>query len=201
MHATDCGSARAYLSDARSCIAFSIHHVPTVCVVLSRSEMWEVENGLEGEKKGMVEIYQQRGMTFEEATTVVDILSRHKDLFVDVMMVDELGLSPPDEDDAPWKNGVVTFFSFLAFGSVPLWMYVIFYFAGATDKDLMFGLTCGATAMTMFLLGVFKAKVTSQPIFKSGCMMTLNGSIAAASAYLVGYMFEQGFDIKMDQCA
>jgi VIT1/CCC1 family predicted Fe2+/Mn2+ transporter len=79
-------------------------------------------------------------------------------------------------------------------------MYVIFYFAGATNADLMFGLTCGATALTMFLLGVFKAKVTSQSLFKSGAMMTLNGSIAAAAAYLVGYMFEKGFDIKMSAC-
>lgn len=163
-------------------------------------EMWEVENNVKGEIAEMVEIYVGKGMTKEEATTVVTIMSRHKDLFVDVMMVDELGLSPPDEDNKPWKNGCVTFFAFLAFGSVPLWCYVIFYAAGVTDDAAMFIVCCVATATTMFLLGVFKAKVTSQPMLKSGFFMTLNGSIAASAAYLVGFMFEQGFKVKMNKC-
>jgi hypothetical protein len=41
-------------------------------------EMWEVENYIEGEKKEMVEIYEAKGVSKEDATTLVDVLSRYK---------------------------------------------------------------------------------------------------------------------------
>jgi hypothetical protein len=40
--------------------------------------MWEVENYIEGEKKEMVEIYEAKGVSKEDATTLVDVLSRYK---------------------------------------------------------------------------------------------------------------------------
>lgn len=165
-----------------------------------KREAWEVDNYIEGEKKEMVEIYMKKGMTKEQATTVIDIFAQHKDMFVDLMMVEELGLEVPDDDAAPWKDGLVTFCSFLVFGSVPLWCYVIFKLAGAKNKAMMFGLTCAATALTMFLLGVFKAKVTHLNACKSGAMMLLNGSIAAAAAFFVGMLFEEALGINMSQC-
>lgn len=162
-----------------------------------KREMWEVENYLQGEKKEMIEIYEKKGLSTEEATTVIDILARHKEMFVDLMMVDELGLSPPDEDDAPWKNGVVTFLAFLVFGSVPLWCYVVFYLAKITNERHMFIACCVCTAATMFLLGVFKATMTHQNKIKSGVLMCLNGSCAAAAAYLVGWLFEEVLGVQM----
>ena len=35
------------------------------------------------------------------------------------MMVEELGIQPPDPEDVPWKNGVVTFMAFIIFGTYP----------------------------------------------------------------------------------
>jgi hypothetical protein len=42
----------------------------------------------------------------------------------------------------------------------------------------------------MFLLGVTQAAITRQNKLKTGLLMTLNGSLAAASAYLVGWGLE-----------
>ena len=36
----------------------------------------------------MVEIYQERGFSEEDARTVVDIMARHKEFFLDHMMVE-----------------------------------------------------------------------------------------------------------------
>lgn len=169
-----------------------------------KREEWEVDNYLEGEKTEMVELYVAKGMTKEEATTVIDVFARHKQMFVDLMMVEELGLEVPDAEAQPWKEGLVTFTAFLIFGSVPLWMYVIFKLAdpaGTLSADLMFGLTCVATAVTMFLLGVFKAGITKQNRFKSGGFMLMNGSIAAASAYFVGWLFEEALGVQMTDCS
>ena len=96
-------------------------------------EKWELENYPEGEKREMVELYMKRGMTEEDAVSVIDVMAKYKNFFLDVMMVEELGLMPPDEDDKPWKNGVVTFVAFVFFGFIPLLSYVMANATGASD--------------------------------------------------------------------
>jgi hypothetical protein len=66
-------------------------------------------------------------------------MAKYKQFFVKHMMIMELGLQTPDEDDSPWAHGAVTFCSFVFFGSVPLISYVIANVAGA-EGGLLFGL-------------------------------------------------------------
>lgn len=55
--------------------------------------------------------------------------------------------------------GGVTFVSFLIFGSVPLWGYVIISAAGSDiSTDLMFVIACILAGLTMFALGAFKVR-------------------------------------------
>ena len=56
-------------------------------------ERWELRNYAEGEIKEMREVYVSRGLTEADAASVVDILSRHSEFFVEIMMVQELGLT------------------------------------------------------------------------------------------------------------
>lgn len=160
-------------------------------------ETWEVENCIEGEVKEMVEIFEKKGMTYEEASTVINVFARHKKMFVDLMMVEELGIMAPDPDDSPAKSGLVTMFSFFAFGSIPLWFYTGFNAAGFEDKNVMFAIACVSTGVAIFLLGFFKAFFTHQNKLVSGFGMLCNGAIAAASAYLIGYAFEASMDIDL----
>jgi len=154
-----------------------------------KREEWELENFPEGEKKEMIELYTKKGMTPEDATAVMDIYSKYDKMFVDLMMFEELNLMPPgDENQA--MGGLVMFLSFTAFGSVPLWFYVGFHAAGFTDKSVMFAISTAATGFTMFMLGAFKATFIHQPKIKSGFSMLLNGGLAAAAAYFIGWGLE-----------
>ena len=92
---------------------------------------------------------------------------------------------PPSHHPPP------AFISFLIFGSVPMWSYCITYYAGYTYPPGVFGIACAFTALTMFLLGVTQASITKQNRLMTGLLMTANGSLAAASAYLVGWGLEQ----------
>lgn len=40
----------------------------------------------------MIEIYQAKGMSLKDATQIIDIMAQYRDVFVDAMMVDELGI-------------------------------------------------------------------------------------------------------------
>lgn len=54
----------------------------------------------------------------------------------------------------------------------------------------MFGIACAFTALTLFMLGVTQAQITKQGRVKTGLLMTLNGGLAAAAAYLIGWGLE-----------
>ena len=53
------------------------------------------------------------------------ILSKNKEIWVDAMLTEELKLSLELEN--PKYNGLVTFFSFLVFGTIPLSPYLIVF--------------------------------------------------------------------------
>ena len=46
----------------------------------------------------MVEIFEERGMSHEDAELVILTMAKYKDFFVDVMMTQELELQVPEED-------------------------------------------------------------------------------------------------------
>jgi hypothetical protein len=53
-----------------------------------------------------VELYMAKGMTRQDATEMIDIMAKYTNLFVDHMVIHELGLSVPDDKEQHWKNGV-----------------------------------------------------------------------------------------------
>ncbi len=171
-----------------------------------KKEMWEFTNDPEGEKGEMIELYVDKlGFSEEDARKVIDIYTskpEYADAFVDHMCTVELEFMPPGDDENPAWDGFVTFCSFIIFGSVPMWLYVIFFLAGYEDPDsdgVRFAVACVVTALTLFALGYVKATITKMGnAFKSGSLMMLNGSLAAASAYLVGWGLEEALDVS--QC-
>merc|ERR1719264_1925462 len=92
-----------------------------------KREMWEMENYPEGEILEMIDIYEERGMTREDAKAVVTVMSKYKEFFVNIMMAEELELNVPPENYKmeSFKEGIIMFCSFAFFGTLPLLGYVI----------------------------------------------------------------------------
>lgn len=57
----------------------------------------------------MIEFYTKKGMPENEAETTVRTMAKYKDLFIDVMMVEELGILPEQEDDDSLTSALWTF--------------------------------------------------------------------------------------------
>jgi len=153
-------------------------------------EKWECENYLDGEKNEMIELWVKKGLSVDEATTVINILAPHTDLFVDLMLVEELGLMV--EDEIPWKHGIVTFTSFCSFGIIPLLVYLLLLAWDSpndhTGFDIAFALSGVMTGLTLFTLGALKSKMTMQPWWKSGGFTLFYGGFAAVLAWIIGFV-------------
>ncbi|MFZ5989532.1 MAG: VIT1/CCC1 transporter family protein [Bacillota bacterium] len=148
-------------------------------------ETWEVENYPDGEKQELVELYMNKGMPEEDARTVTEIFSRNKKAWVNIMMVEELGII--EENESPIKNALVTFFSFAIFGFVPLVAYVISKAIPGFGFPT-FILASVLTGVTLYTLGAVKGRITGNNWIKSGFEMLIVGGVAAAAAYGVGLL-------------
>ncbi|CEM32012.1 unnamed protein product [Vitrella brassicaformis CCMP3155] len=152
-----------------------------------RREKWEMEHYPEGEVAEMIDLYEQNGMTRQDATQVITIMSRYKDFFVKVMMVEELGLTPPDGLASPVKSGLIMCVAFVLFGSVPLVVYGALLSTPISPTD-NFIICCACTALTLFLLGMAKGSFIKQGRVMSGLKMVLNGAIATAAGYSIAIL-------------
>jgi VIT1/CCC1 family predicted Fe2+/Mn2+ transporter len=148
-----------------------------------KREEWEVDHYPEGEKKEMIQLYRDKGMDPKDAVTITDILSKKKKAWVSVMMVEELGIV--ESEESPLRNALVTFFSFIAFGFIPLIAYVLSNFLSSI-RSITFLIACILTGLTLFTLGAIKVKFTERNWFLSGLEMLLVGGIAASAAYGIG---------------
>lgn len=109
----------------------------------------------------MIEIYESKGVSKEDATLVINTLSKYKDFFVDMMMQQELELQVPEKDHVQesMREGVIMFFAFAGFGALPLLGYVIIPASFPDlDEDKLFQAACIVTGLVLFLLGSIKSK-------------------------------------------
>lgn len=156
-------------------------------------EAWELDNYPQGEMREMVEIYMARGFSEEDAQRAIEILASNREFFIDHMMVQELGLMPPDEDNNPAKDGLITFGSFLAFGFISMLAYLI---VPNSERQVAFALACVLTGITLFVLGVVQGKLTGHNVFKTGFSVLANGAIAAGAAYIISWKLAEATGVQ-----
>lgn len=156
-----------------------------------KRETWEFENFPEGEMDEMIELYEKKGISSEDARAIVFTLAKYKEAFIDIMMVEELNLMPVDDDDSPLTGGLITFGSFMIFGVVPLLSYLVNLIPGLRmSADATLYLSCALTVITMFVLGAVKGSFVGQRWYVSGASMALNGSVAAYFGWVIGYLLQ-----------
>ena len=81
-------------------------------------EREEIENDLEAEKVEMVQLYEEMNLEPAVAKEIVEIISKNKEGFLKIMMIEELQLIAGEEN--PITNSIVTFLSFCIFGLTPI---------------------------------------------------------------------------------
>ena len=146
-------------------------------------EARHIEHHREGELLELREILRQKGLEGEVLDDATAAISQNKQAWVDLMLVDEYGVSPVDP--APVKAAAVTFLAFLLAGLVPLMPFLLNVPAPFTPAVV-------ATLATFFLIGAIKSRWSVIPWWRSGLETLLIGAIAAAIAFCVGRLFHTG---------
>ncbi|KAI2492649.1 VIT family [Fragilaria crotonensis] len=159
-----------------------------------RREEWELENYPEGEIREMVDLYMEKGMSRQDAESVITTMAKYKDFFVDIMMTQELQLQVPEDDHVTesFREGVIMFCSFAFFGALPLIGYLVFpsAFPNMSEEELFLA-ACAVTGIVLFFLGSVKSTFCASHWFASGMETLLLGGVCATVAYSIG-QFVQG---------
>ncbi|EGG22911.1 hypothetical protein DFA_05041 [Cavenderia fasciculata] len=153
-----------------------------------KREMWEYDNYIEGEIKEMVELYCKKGMPEPDAEIVVNLLSKYRDLFVDIMMAEELNLLPVELHLSPMETGLSTLFSFITFGLIPLLPFIFSHIMFTKlHRNIVFPLFILIVESILFIFGALKSKYFTGSLWKEGIIASMNGIISILGSLCVGY--------------
>jgi VIT1/CCC1 family predicted Fe2+/Mn2+ transporter len=150
---------------------------------LRESELRGIEADPQAEIAGAVRILGSRGVGAEDAAEMARLLARNPEMMADFLMQYEVGMADP-EGTTPWLDGLATFTSFVAFGSVPLAPYVLMDAGVAT-----FATSCVASALALMALGTLRWRASSEPILRCVGETLLVGGTCAVVAFAVGFAF------------
>ncbi len=135
------------------------------------------------EKKEIRDIYASKGFSGDLLDRIVETITANKDVWVAVMMAEEHQLSPVDRKSAMRAAWVVGL-SAIVGSLVPIVPFMIF------PVSVSMWISVLMTALVLFAIGAYKARVTVGRPMRSGLEMMLIGTISAMAGYLVGVLLK-----------
>ena len=129
------------------------------------------------------DIYRNKGFEGETLEKIVEVITSNPDVWVNVMMSEEFQMTPPEKSRA-FRSAIFVGFSALMGSLIPL---LPFFFLGVS---LSIGLSIVIAALTLFAVGMYKARVTVGKPLRSGLQMAVIGTVSALTGYVVGLIFK-----------
>ena len=145
-------------------------------------EREELEQDPEEEMEELRILYQLKGFSQEEAVRLVERLSEDRELMLESLVRDELGLMPESFPN-PWKAGAFSGLAFIAGAFVPL---IAYFFLDGLAAVLA---SAGLSIVALFAIGVAKTLFTGLSWLRSGLEMVGIGLFATVITYLIGSLF------------
>lgn len=142
----------------------------------------------EGELEEIRQIFRQKGFDGDILEEIVKTISSDRKIWIETMLMEEHGLQKSVLN--PWKSGAVTFFAFIAAGSLPL--LPLFIDKGIQDQFILSAILAG---IVFFSIGMLKSLFFAKPVVMSGLSTLLTGGAAATLAFLTGYLLRATFGI------
>lgn len=131
------------------------------------------------ERREIREIYTLKGFEGQLLEHIVDTITANPDVWVAVMMAEEHGLAHVDRRQA-LKSAVIVGVSAIVGSLIPLLPFLLFPVAIGIPVSI------GLSALVLFVVGAYKARVTIGRPGRSGLEMTAIGTVSALVGYAVG---------------
>lgn len=135
------------------------------------------------ETREIREIYESKGFKGRLLDHIVETVTANKDVWVAVMMAEEHQLAPVDRRQAI-RAALVVGFSAVIGSLVPLAPFPFLPVAISMWSSVL------VTALVLFAIGVYKARVTVGRPMRSGIEMAVIGTLSALAGYLVGILLK-----------
>ena len=146
-------------------------------------EKWEIEHMPKGEEEEIRQIYKRRGFEGDLLERVVRTITQNKKVWLEVMMGEELKIEPVDKGQA-LKSAAVVGLSAIVGSLIPLSPFFILPLKLSAVVSILI------TAIVLFVVGYYKAKITIGKPAKSGLEIALIGITSALIGYLIGSLFK-----------
>ena len=146
-------------------------------------EMRHIEQAPKLERQEVKQIYSQKGFQGTLLEHIVDTITANPDVWVAVMMSEEHQLAPVDRKQA-WKIALVVGLSAIIGSLIPL---VPFIFLPVTTSMWV---SVVITALVLFAVGGYKARLTVGHPGRSGLEMAIIGTLSALVGYAVGVLLK-----------
>lgn len=137
------------------------------------------------EREEIIEIYQRKGFSGELLDRIVETITANTDVWVAVMMAEEHGLAPTNRSHA-LRSALVVGVSAIIGSLIPMGPFFITSLSVQTSMLL----SVLIAALTLFIVGAYKAKLTIGNPGKSGLEMAAIGTISALVGYAVGLLLK-----------
>ena len=142
-------------------------------------EYRHIEEVPELEEKEIRDIYTRRGFSGDLLDRIVSTITANKDVWVAVMLAEEHQLSPTDRGQA-LRSAVIVGIAAIIGSLIPLIPFVFLPVQVSIIAAIL------VSALVLFAVGFYKARVTVGKPGKSGLEMALIGTLSALVGYAVG---------------
>lgn len=151
---------------------------------LRKEEEKEIQDDPEIEREEVREYFAAKGIQGQNLSSLVDIITGNRELWLDVMMHFEHGKTS-DTGSRPILHGFMTFVSFVTFGSIPLIPYL--FNVGESNR---FFVSIISTFIALLLLGLTRSAVTRENLVRGPLEILSVGALGALLAYVVGVLLK-----------
>lgn len=152
-------------------------------------EKWEIDHVPDVEEEEIRLIYMRKGFRGKELARMVKSITSNRELWLSVMMTEELGLAPIETQN-PVRSAAIVGASAIIGSVIPLIPFAFLPLSSAIVASL------AISTIVLFAVGAYKAKVTVGSWVKSGVEMAVIGMLAAFTGWLVGKLAGNFFGLK-----
>ncbi len=142
-----------------------------------------IEKNPQDEIEEIRNIYRARGFQGKLLDQIVTKITSDKERWVEVMMLEELRLSPATREGA-LKSALIVGVAAMIGSLIPLSPFFFFSIHNSIIISVVI------SALTLFAAGAYKAKITVGSWWKSGLQLAIIGIVSALLGYYIGYLFQ-----------